>query len=257
MINTLIKCESLKMGYGNLTVIDNLTFKVNSGDYLCIVGENGSGKTTLMKGILGLLKPISGKIEYLNNLKSREIGYIPQQTSIQKNFPASVYEIILSGCLNKRKYIPFYSKSQKKLAISNMKKLKITNLKDKSYSNLSGGQQQKVLLARALCATEKLLMLDEPVTGLDPIATADMYSTISKLNQEGITVIMVSHDVTSAVNRASHILHLNGKNSHFSTTHEYIHSDLGERFLFSGCHCDDCEYKNKSQDSTSAKGVKA
>lgn len=237
---SLIKCENITMGYEGKEVISKLNLKVNSGDYLCIVGENGSGKTTLMKGLLGLISPISGKITYGNNLKQNHIGYLPQQNKVQKDFPASVYEVVLSGCLSNG-FLPFYSKADKKFALSNMEKVGIYHLKNKCFRELSGGQQQRALLARALCATEKLLILDEPITGLDPLAANELYSLIKKLNQDGITVIMVTHDVNSAINNASHILHLGKDNYYFGTTHTYIHSEIGKNFLITDCPCDNCK----------------
>ncbi len=240
----LISCSNLKMGYEGKIVISDLTFDINSGDYLCIVGENGSGKTTLMKGLLGLISPISGKIEYLEGLKQRYIGYLPQQTSIQKDFPCSVLEVVLSGTLNK-KFLPIYSKEQKNLALENMEKVNILDLKKKSFQELSGGQKQRVLLARALCATGKLLILDEPITGLDPIASQDLYDLIGKLNKQGITIVMVSHDITTSVKHASHILHMSGDSYFYGTTHQYMHSEIGEKFMLRDCPCDKCSHSNK------------
>lgn len=238
---TLITFENVAMGYEEKTVVQNLNLSVNAGDYVCIVGENGSGKTTLMKGLLGLISPLQGKITYCENLKQNHIGYLPQQSKVQKDFPASVFEVVLSGSLSKG-FSPFYSKAQKKLALKNMEKTGITNLKNKCFRELSGGQQQRVLLSRALCSTQKLLILDEPITGLDPLAAAELYSIIKQLNRESkITVIMVTHDVTSAVSNATHILHL-GKDSYFyGTTHQYIHSETGKRFLITDCPCDTCQ----------------
>lgn len=236
----LINCENLSMGYEGKKIISNIDFSVNSGDYICIVGENGSGKTTLMKGLLGLIPPIKGKITYSDGLKQNHIGYLPQQNKVQKDFPASVYEVVLSGCLSKR-FLPFYSKSQKHTALENMEKTGIVDLKNKCFRELSGGQQQRALLARALCSTEKLLILDEPITGLDPLAAMELYSLVKQLNHNNsITVIMVTHDVTTAVNNASHILHL-GKDSYFyGTTHKYVHSDIGKKFLITDCPCENC-----------------
>ena len=202
----LIKVDDLTLSYENIMVIKDLSFKVESGDYLCIVGENGSGKSTLVKGLLSLKKPESGTIEFGEGLRKNEIGYLPQQTSAQKSFPASVYEVVISGCLNSRGIRPFYSSREKKIALDNIERLGITDLKNRSYRDLSGGQQQRVLLARALCATKKLLLLDEPVTGLDPIITAEFYELISKINKEGITVIMVTHDISAALKYANRVL---------------------------------------------------
>lgn len=227
---SLIKCENLVMNYENKVAVDNVSFTIEKGDYLCIVGENGSGKSTLMKGILGLKKYSSGNIEY--NLKKNEIGYLPQQTIVQKDFPASVYEVVLSGCLNKSKLNPFFSKEQKSLATKNLELLGISDLAKKSYRDLSGGQQQRVLLARALCATGELLVLDEPVTALDPIATTDMYNVIKSLNKNnGITIVMVSHDIDSAIAYGNKIIHMGNKMEFFGTTNDYINSSSYKKML--------------------------
>lgn len=227
---SLIKCENLVMNYENKVAVDNVSFTIEKGDYLCIVGENGSGKSTLMKGILGLKKYSSGNIEY--NLKKNEIGYLPQQTIVQKDFPASVYEVVLSGCLNKSKLNPFFFKEQKSLATKNLELLGISDLAKKSYRDLSGGQQQRVLLARALCATGELLVLDEPVTALDPIATTDMYNVIKSLNKNnGITIVMVSHDIDSAIAYGNKIIHMGNKMEFFGTTNDYINSSSYKKML--------------------------
>ena len=225
-----IICQNLSVGYDSKVILENLSFEVNKGDYLCIVGENGSGKTTLIKSILGLIPTISGKLKTGDGLKSNEIGYLPQQTVVQRDFPASVREIVLSGCQGRMGLRPFYSKSDKLLAEENMRKMEITDLSKRCYRELSGGQQQRVLLARALCATQKLLLLDEPVSGLDPRVTAGMYQTIKSLNEEGISIIMISHDVNAAVKYASHILHI-GQTIFYGTTEEYINSPIGQIFL--------------------------
>lgn len=226
----LIDCRDVSLGYEGNIVAKNLNFSVQKGDYLCIVGENGSGKSTLVKSVLGLVETQSGHLHMGDGLKKREIGYLPQQSAAQRDFPASVYEVVLSGCLASKKGI-FFSKVQKKLAEENMEKLDITDLKSRCYRELSGGQQQRVLLARALCATKKLLLLDEPVTGLDPVVTADFYRIIRKINREySITVIMVSHDLYSAVNYATHILHMKKDGSFFGTVGEYLESDTYKAF---------------------------
>uniref|UniRef100_UPI000ACD3C83 metal ABC transporter ATP-binding protein n=1 Tax=Clostridium sp. NkU-1 TaxID=1095009 RepID=UPI000ACD3C83 len=203
-----LTCNNLNIGYDGKTVLKGLNFSVNSGDYLCIVGENGSGKSTLMKTILHLLTPLEGSIVIENSLQPGGMGYLPQQTVVQKDFPASVGEIVLSGCLNRCGLRPYYNREEKQLSRENMEKMGISHLSRQCYRELSGGQQQRVLLARALCAAGKILLLDEPVSGLDPKATAEMYELIRKLNEEGITIIMISHDISAAVNYASHILHL-------------------------------------------------
>lgn len=204
-------CENLTLGYSSHIILKDLNFQVNKGDYLCIVGENGSGKTTLMKTLLRLIKPISGKIIFGDGLIQDEIGYLPQQTDVQKDFPASVYEIVLSGCQSRCGKRPFYNKEEKKLALTNIEKMGISHLTKRCYRELSGGQQQRVLLARALCATQKMLLLDEPVSALDPDVTDEMYKLIKSLNDEGITIIMISHDVQAALNYATHILHIGEK----------------------------------------------
>ncbi len=240
----LIKIQNASMGYEGKTILSDLSLSINTGDYVCIVGENGSGKTTLMKCLLGLMSVQGGKISFGDGLMQNEIGYLPQQTILQKDFPASVSEVVLSGCLNKMHTL-FYSKEQKADAAKNMELTGILSLRKKCFRELSGGQKQRVLLARALCATHKLLILDEPVTGLDPKASADMYSLIKQLNKSGITIIMVSHDITAAVNNASKILHLSRNTYFYGTAHQYLHSDVGRKFMITDCPCDDCRHNHR------------
>ncbi len=227
---SFITVKDLSLGYDSQAIVEDLKFNVDSGDYLCIVGENGSGKTTLMKTLLRLQEPLGGQILYGDGLKPDEIGYLPQQTLIQKDFPASVKEIVLSGCQGRCGLRPFYNKEEKKLAKENMGRMGISELADRCYRNLSGGQQQRVLLARALCATKKVLLLDEPVAGLDPVVTEQMYELILKLNKEGITIIMISHDIAAALKYADHILHI-GQAVFFGTKEEYIGSSIGKAFV--------------------------
>ena len=227
---SLLTIQNLSLGYDSHAIVEGLDFSVNAGDYLCIVGENGSGKTTLMKTLLGLKDPVGGGILMGDGLKKNEIGYLPQQTIVQKDFPASVREIVLSGCQGRCGRRPFYNKEEKQLAESNMERLGILPLARRSYRDLSGGQQQRVLLARALCATRKLLLLDEPASGLDPKVTAEMYSLIADLNREGIAIIMISHDIAAAVKYASHILHI-GTTVFYGTRDEYLESDAGKFFI--------------------------
>jgi len=217
-----LTCQNLCVGYDGKPVLQDLSFQVFAGDYLCVVGENGSGKSTLMKTILGLQPPVSGRILTGDGLRKNEIGYLPQQTMVQKDFPASVREIVLSGCQGRCGSRPFYNKEEKQLALDAMDKMQITQLAKRCYRELSGGQQQRGLLARALCATRKMLLLDEPVSGLDPKVTAEMYALIEKLNcEDGITVIMISHDIAAAVQYASHILHI-GDTVFFGTKDAYL-----------------------------------
>ena len=216
----LLKCENLTVGYEGIPVIRDLSFQIEKGNYLCIIGENGSGKTTLMKTILGFLKPSSGTITYGDGLDRTKIGYLPQQTMIQKDFPATVEEVVLSGCLNHLGRRMFYGAKERALAKKHMEDLNISSIAAKSYRELSGGQQQRVLLARALCAADGMLLLDEPVTGLDPETARDMYALIHSLNKKGQTIIMISHDVEEVNRYASHILSFDRK-TFFATKEEY------------------------------------
>ena len=230
---SVLACQDLAFSYDGKDVLKGVNFTLKQGEYLCIVGENGSGKTTLMKGLLRLNKPTKGKIVTGDGLKPNEIGYLPQQTQIQRDFPASVYEVVLSGCLNSMGRRLFYGKKHKQLVIDNLEALDILSLKNKCYRELSGGQQQRVLLARALCATQKMLLLDEPVTGLDPVAAEEFYRMIEKLNREkGITIIMVSHDVKGVMSHASHVLHLDGVQKFFGTMEEYKNQEWS--FAYTG-----------------------
>ena len=217
-----LTCRELSVGYDGKAVVQHLNFEVFAGDCLCIVGENGSGKSTLMKTLLGLQPPVGGRIVTGDGLRKNEIGYLPQQMAAQKDFPASLREIVLSGCQGRCGSRPFYNKEEKKLAANAMEKMQITPLAKRCYRTLSGGQQQRVLLSRALCATRKMLLLDEPVSGLDPKVTAEMYALIQKLNYEdGITVVMISHDLNAALQYASHILHI-GDTVFFGTKAAYL-----------------------------------
>lgn len=228
----LLKLTDVSVGYEGKPVASHLSFTLHEGDYLCIVGENGAGKSTLMKTLLNLRAPIEGSIVFSDAIARNEIGYLPQQTQVQRDFPATVWEVVLSGCLNRSGLRPFYTKAQKQTAEDWIARLDITDLKKRSYRALSGGQQQRVLLARALCATKKLIVLDEPVAGLDPIVTADLYALIQRINREnGITVIMVSHDIGAALQYATHILQVSGDSNFFGTVEEYRQSELGKLFL--------------------------
>ncbi len=227
---SLISCRDVCLSYENNTVIKNLSFNVEAGDYLCIVGENGSGKSTLVKAMLGLKETASGHLHFGEGIKKGEIGYLAQQTTAQKDFPASVYEVVISGCLADKRSL-FYTKKQKALVKENMEKLDVFSLKSRCFRELSGGQQQRVLLARALCATKKLILLDEPVTGLDPVVTSELYSIIRSINRDyGITIVMVSHDLDAAIKNASHILHLSKNDYFYGTVENYLSSDIYRSF---------------------------
>ena len=231
-MNPIIKCEHTDFGYENHDAVIDLNLEIYPGDYLCVVGENGSGKSTLIKGMLGLLKPTGGSLSVADELKCGGIGYLPQQTAAQKDFPATVQEVVLSGTLSRRGNRPFYSRAERKLAAHNLERLGIEHLKQKCYRELSGGQQQRVLSARALCATEQLLILDEPITGLDPSAIQDFYHLIKKLNKEdGITIIMVSHDIGNVISQANKILHLHRRVVFCGTAEAYRQSVAGKEFL--------------------------
>ncbi len=214
-------CKNLALGYDGKIIKENMNFSVNKGDFLCVVGENGSGKSTLIKAILRLHPQIKGEITFFGGLKPNTIGYLPQQSDIQKDFPASVWEVVLSGCINKTGFRPFYTKNEKMRAKINMEKIGISNLAKSCYRELSGGQQQRVLLARALCAAENMLVLDEPVSGLDSKSTLAMYRIIKELNDGGTTVIMISHDLKTVLHYASHILLMN-EELFFGSKEEYI-----------------------------------
>lgn len=226
----LIRAKALSVGYNNRAVAANIDFEVNKGDFLCVIGENGSGKSTLVKTLLHLQPPVSGEIITEDRLDRGSIGYLPQQTDVQKDFPASVWEVVLSGCQGKCGLRPFYSKGEKKIASEKIARMGISDLKDRCYRELSGGQQQRVLLARALCAADKILLLDEPVTGLDPMATQELYGLIRELNEESITILMVSHDIDTAIAYTTHVLHM-GKEVYFGEKHRYLNSEPGKTFL--------------------------
>lgn len=228
----ILECSNTCLGYENKPVITDLNLKIYEGDYICVVGENGSGKSTLIKSMLGLLKPIKGKFIRDNNLREGSIGYLPQQTKAQKDFPATVYEVVLSGFISISQKRPFYSLKEKKTALDNLEKLNILTLKNKCYRELSGGQQQRVLLARALCAANNVLILDEPVTGLDPKATAELYDNLRYLNkEENITIIMVSHDLKNLLEEADKILHICDDEYFYGTREEYVESNIGNKFV--------------------------
>ena len=229
--NELIVCRDVSLGYEGKPLLQHLDLTVREGDYLCVVGENGSGKSTLMKGLLGLLSPLSGEIVRAPELRDGAIGYLPQQTRAQRDFPATVYEVVLSGYLNRKGFHFFYTPAQRSGALMNMGKLGILELKDQCYRDLSGGQQQRVLLARALCAARRLLILDEPITGLDPAAAQDLYKTLAYLNRkEGMAVVMVTHDLKAALQSARTVLHIGRDSWFYGTAAEYLSSPQGRRF---------------------------
>lgn len=228
----LVEFNNTSFSYENKLVAKDISFTVSKGDYLCIIGENGSGKSTLMKGILGLVKPCKGSIFISEELKDSTIGYIPQQSDIQRNFPATVYEVVLSGCIKRNSLFPFYRKSDKVLAHENMEKMKISDLKNKCYSDLSGGQQQRVLIARALCATDKLIVMDEPITGLDQKTTLNLYGMLHNLNKNyGLSIIMVSHDIKTSLNYANKVVHMKNRMLFYGDVKDYKQSECGKKFL--------------------------
>lgn len=228
---SLIECNRVSLAYDKHAVLSDLTFSVSRGDYLCVVGENGSGKSTLVKALLGLISPVSGSIVWGEGIMRKSIAYLPQQNASQKDFPASVFEVVLSGRLSSKSFLSFYTKADKKIAQNAMERLMISELADRSFRELSGGQQQRVLLARALSSESQLLLVDEPTTGLDPLVTADLYRLLEEIHASGKTVIMVTHDVASAAKYASHILHLHNRPLFFGTKEDYLKSDVGRGYL--------------------------
>lgn len=227
----LIACRNVSLGYEGQSILTHLDLRVQSGDYLCVVGDNGSGKSTLLRGLLGLLPPQSGEIWRAPELRQGAVGYLPQQTQAQRDFPATALEVVLSGCLNRKGLRFFYTAAEKTQALQNLGKLGVLELKDQSYRNLSGGQQQRVLLARALCAASRLLILDEPVTGLDPAAAQDLYKTLNYLNRrEGMAIVMVTHDLRPALRDAGTVLHIGHSGTFLGTPAEYLASPYGKRF---------------------------
>ena len=226
----LMTCRDLSLGYDGDVLVRDLNFEVNAGDYLCIVGENGAGKSTLMRTILGLQPPLAGTIAFGEGLRRQDLGWLPQQTPVQRDFPAAVGEIVLSGCQARKGFHPFYTREDKARAQDAMARMDIADLASRCYRELSGGQQQRVLLARALCAADKLLLLDEPVAGLDPMATQELYNLISELNRAGMTILMISHDMNAALRYASHILHVGGA-SFFGTKDDYLKAGGARRYL--------------------------
>lgn len=226
----VITCQDASLGYENKAVIEHFDFRAAPGEYICVVGENGSGKSTLIKSLLGLIRPISGKVEVNPEKKQSSIGYLPQQSQLQKNFPASVMEVVLSGFLSDMHLRPFYTRGEKKEAKRQLERLGILELQRKCYGELSGGQQQRVLLARALCAADQMLVLDEPVTGLDPVAAQTLYDNLQMLNQEGMLIVMVTHDLVNAVKYADKILHIGGESYFFGSVQDYLDSEYAEVF---------------------------
>lgn len=227
----IVEVKNLSMSYDRVEVLRDISFSLEQGEWLSIVGENGSGKTTLLKGIAGLLPIKEGSIDFGCGVTRQTIGYLPQQTAIQRDFPACVHEVVLSGCTGNNRLFGLHTRADKKRAHDAIHELGIESIHHRPYCDLSGGQQQRVLLARALCATRKLLLLDEPVTGLDPLVSAEMYNSICSLNQKmGVAVIMVSHDIAGAVRYSHKILHIGSSVEFFGTTQEYLQSDLGRRF---------------------------
>ncbi len=238
---SLLTCEDLLIKYDNMTVLDGLSFSVNEGDYLCIVGDNGAGKSTLLKCILGLKSIQQGKIAFDPAFDRTKIGYVSQLDEINPDFPASVKEVVMLGS-TKERALPFYSAAEKSKYREVLKKLHIESLAARSFRELSGGQRKRVLLARALMTSAELLLLDEPVAALDPNATRDFYDTILRLNKEGTTIIMVSHDIHASIHHATHILHLSGdKAAFFGTIDAYLNSRLGHSYLDESGKCAQCD----------------
>lgn len=251
-----LRCENISVGYEDGIVVSDVSFELNRGDYVCIVGENGAGKSSLLKGILGLAKIQSGKIEYGDGIGRADVGYLPQQKDYQKNFPATVKEVVMSGFLNKMGLRPYYNKAEKERAMAILRDFGMADYVKASFGSLSGGQKQRVLLARALCATDKLLLLDEPTTGLDPVATEELYELLKRLNREKkTTILMVSHDLNKAVSDAGLILHVNKRSGcgYFGPADKYLDSEAARHFLGLDCKDNKDEADTKSADEADTK----
>ncbi len=244
-MNTLLELDKVSFAYDRQTVVSHVSFTLNEGDYLAIIGENGSGKTTLLQGLLGLKTPSAGVIERSEMLRQRRIGYLPQQTLMQRDFPATVREVILSGRLNRHGFISFYSQKDRAAVNQAMRRLSIETLGNRSFRELSGGQRQRVLLARALAASSGLLLLDEPTAGLDPIVSHEFYRLVRELNRDDhVTVVMVSHDIHCVMHDATHVLHLGREQLFFGTTDDYLKSVVAASYLSHGedvLHSATCE----------------
>lgn len=244
-----LRCENISVGYEDGIVVSDVSFELNRGDYVCIVGENGAGKSSLLKGILGLAKIQGGKLEYGDGMSRADVGYLPQQKDYQKNFPATVKEVVMSGFLNKMGLRPYYNRAEKAKAMEILSDFGMSDYVRASFGSLSGGQKQRVLLARAMCATDKLLLLDEPTTGLDPVATEELYELLKRLNREKkTTILMVSHDLNKAVSDAGLILHVNKRSGcgYFGPADKYLDSEAARHFL-------GLDYKNSEETGTTAK----
>ncbi len=244
-----LRCENISVGYEDGIVVSDVSFELNRGDYVCIVGENGAGKSSLLKGILGLARIQGGKIEYGDGMSRADVGYLPQQKDYQKNFPATVKEVVMSGFLNKMGLRPYYNRAEKAKAMEILSDFGMADYVRASFGSLSGGQKQRVLLARAMCATDKLLLLDEPTTGLDPVATEELYELLKRLNREKkTTILMVSHDLNKAVSDAGLILHVNKRSGcgYFGPADKYLDSEAARHFL-------GLDYKNSEETGTTAK----
>ena len=244
-----LRCENISVGYEDGIVVSDVSFELNRGDYVCIVGENGAGKSSLLKGILGLARIQGGKIEYGDGMSRADVGYLPQQKDYQKNFPATVKEVVMSGFLNKMGLRPYYNRAEKAKAMEILSDFGMADYVRASFGSLSGGQKQRVLLARAMCATDKLLLLDEPTTGLDPVATEELYELLKRLNREKkTTILMVSHDLNKAVSDAGLILHVNKRSGcgYFGPADKYLDSEAARHFL-------GLDYKNSEETDSTAK----
>ncbi|MDR2211634.1 MAG: metal ABC transporter ATP-binding protein [Spirochaetaceae bacterium] len=246
MAEPLLECHDLSFGYDGRTVLEGLTFSLNRGEKLCVVGENGSGKSTLLKGLLGLQAPMGGSLIKSSGLKRGDIGYLPQESPLQKDFPAAVFEVILSGRQNRRGMRPFYTREDKAAAAESLEMLDLADLGRRCFRELSGGQRRRVLLARSLCAAGKLLLLDEPASGLDPVVQAGLYRVLEKINAElGMAIIMVSHDIEGVLQftapekdgRAGKVLHLAGRQLFAGSAEAYRESDPGKLFLGGHRYC--------------------
>ena len=206
----LIECRGLKVGYSMPTAISCPDFTVGTGDFLCILGPNGAGKSTLVKTLAGLIPPLAGEI-VAAGLADGGTGYLPQRSPLQDDFPATVREVVRTGCQSLRGLRPFFSRAEKDMAEQALDRFGLKELARHPYRALSGGQRQRVLLARALCVPRRLLLLDEPTAGLDEHAVSILYESLSSLQADGLSIVMVTHERTPVHKLASHVLRLGAR----------------------------------------------
>lgn len=227
MVEKLLTCRKLVPGYGARAVAGEIDIDVSEGDGLCVVGGNGTGKSTFLRTLLGLQPALSGEVSFNPSLRPGDIGYLPQQNPLQRDFPATAREVAMSGCQAMRGTRPFFRERERAIANEAMGRFGVAAFADRPYRELSGGQRQRVLLARALCAGRRLLVLDEPATGLDPGAAAELYAAMAELHRGGLATISVTHDMAGGLEGATHILDLGRAKPFFGPMAEWARSRPG------------------------------